>query len=233
MSAKLSIVSEEKMDANTNNDERRAELARARDTHRSSLERLYEALDDPNVFMPLTTAKLRIYQERINRHFENFEQADAEYRDSCILITDQALVEVERHFMAVMSRINNRLDELTNHKQISDEPINSEQANIEQINTQVVTNLPGAAMLAFIRVETAREPQIGKFDGNPADWPAFRDIFMAEVHNKALDPVTKLLYLQGACVDKAARHWVHGSQRATIMRLLGRLCEMCTKITIM
>lgn len=55
-----------------------------------------------------------------------------------------------------------------------------------------------------IRVEQARPPQIGTFSGNPADWPAFRDLFIAEVHNKDFEPVTKLLYLQKACIERAA-----------------------------
>lgn len=128
-----------------------------------------------------------------------FEQADAEYRSNCVIVTNQVLIEVEQRFMAVLSRINSRLNEQHNDEQVSDEPTNYAQGSIEPINTQNMIVPQG-----FIRVETAPEPQIGKFDGNPADWPAFRDIFMAEVHNKTMDPVTKLLYLQGACIDKAA-----------------------------
>lgn len=60
MSAKLSIVLEgTKMDANLNNIERRAELAQARNHHQSSLERLYETLDDQEEFLRLTIAELR------------------------------------------------------------------------------------------------------------------------------------------------------------------------------
>lgn len=61
-----------------------------------------------------------------------------------------------------------------------------------------------------IRVETARAPEPGEFNGNPCDWPAFRDRFRAEVHNKDFDEVTKLLYLQKACVGSAKStlgHW--------------------------
>lgn len=53
-------------------------------------------------------------------------------------------------------------------------------------------------------VEATQPPKISKFDGNPANWPAFRDLFLAEVHNKEIDPVMKLLYLQESCVGKAA-----------------------------
>lgn len=54
-----------------------------------------------------------------------------------------------------------------------------------------------------IRVETARAPEPGEFDGKPESWPAFRDRFKAEVHDRELDDVTKLLYLQKACVVRA------------------------------
>lgn len=55
-----------------------------------------------------------------------------------------------------------------------------------------------------IRVEQAHRPQIGKFDGTMADWPAFRDLFIAEVHDRPIDPVRKLLLLKDACTGKAA-----------------------------
>lgn len=68
------------------------------------------------------------------------------------------------------------------------------------------TLLEGEGRLpSVIRVETARLPQPGTFDGTSAKWPAFRDLFVAEVHSTDLDPVTKLIYLQQACIGKAER----------------------------
>lgn len=96
--------------------------------------------------------------------------------------------------MAAMSRIKDKINEQSSTEQLSNEQDSSSSMMVaaKNQNTRV------------IRVETAREPQIGKFNGDPADWPAFRDLFLAEVHNKSFDPVTKLLYLQAACVGKAA-----------------------------
>lgn len=55
-----------------------------------------------------------------------------------------------------------------------------------------------------IKVVTQRSPEVGTFDGNPSNWPAFRDLFVAEVHSKAeMDDVTKLIYLQRACIHQA------------------------------
>lgn len=64
---------------------------------------------------------------------------------------------------------------------------------------QTVTSNAG-----MIRVETARPPEPGEFDGRFVNWPAFRDRFRAEVHNRDFDDVTKLMYLQKACVSHAA-----------------------------
>lgn len=67
--------------------------------------------------------------------------------------------------------------------------------------TKNAAALPAAGQV--LRLETLRQPEIGEFDGSPAAWPAFRDLFKAEVHERELNSVTKLLYLQKACVGKA------------------------------
>lgn len=55
-----------------------------------------------------------------------------------------------------------------------------------------------------IRVETQRVPELLEFDGNPLNWPAFRDRFAAEVHDRDhIEPVMKLMYLQKMCVGEA------------------------------
>lgn len=56
----------------------------------------------------------------------------------------------------------------------------------------------------IIRLETARPPEPIEFDGNPANWLAFHDRFVAEVHNNdQLDGVMKLIYLQKMCIADA------------------------------
>lgn len=54
-----------------------------------------------------------------------------------------------------------------------------------------------------IRVEQARTPNPGVFNGDPADWPNFRSRFHAEVHTRQFDDATKLMYLLSACVGSA------------------------------
>lgn len=100
--------------------------------------------------------------------------------------------------MGALARIRGRIRELEGKEQCSG-------------NVQPLRDISGDADMAMqqqlppiIRVETTRPPQIGKFSGSPAEWPAFRDLFMAEVDRKDFEPVTKLRYLQEACVGKAA-----------------------------
>lgn len=45
---------------------------------------------------------------------------------------------------------------------------------------------------------------LGKFDGTHADWPAFRDLFVALVDSRNYTNLQKLLFLKEACVGAAA-----------------------------
>lgn len=79
-------------------------------------------------------------------------------------------------------------------------------AKLDKIVVAQPEALDSASVLGggVIRVETARQPEPGEFDGRPANWPAFRDRFKAEVHDRPqLDNVTKLIYLQKACIRSA------------------------------
>lgn len=56
----------------------------------------------------------------------------------------------------------------------------------------------------IIRMEAPRRPELLPFDGNPLSWPAFRDRFTAEVHNRDhIDDVMKLIHLQKMCIGEA------------------------------
>lgn len=91
-----------------------------------------------------------------------FESAHALYRQVCILASDTIYVDIETRFMHVVSSIEDRLNELCR----------PEPSRI--LRSEVAANLTmNAQGQTVIRVETARKPQIGKFNGSPADWPAF------------------------------------------------------------
>lgn len=65
--------------------------------------------------------------------------------------------------------------------------------------------VPRAIPDNVIRFINKREPRLGKFNGDPHAWPAFRDVFLAEVHNRGdLEAVTKLSFLKTACIGKAS-----------------------------
>lgn len=75
---------------------------------------------------------------------------------------------------------------------------------IERKQAGTQSGLNDSFSQGIIRVETARRPEPGKFDGDPSKWLAFRDRFIAEVDQKEqIDEVTKLIYLQEACTDRA------------------------------
>lgn len=137
----------------------------------------------------LSLEELRMRQERLKHYFHKFEEADTIYRNQCILVTNFIFIDVENRYMNVMAKIQAKLkDEISMHSCSSSTPTGHE-----------------GRMPSIIKVETTQPPKVGTFDGNPANWPAFRDLFRAEVHNKDIDDVTKLLYLQEACVAKAER----------------------------
>lgn len=166
----------------------RQQLHRLRENAKDQLERMIIDIENDEEFERLSSAELCIRKERIRKHFDNFESADTLYRQLNILATGMLYSRIEERFIRVMSKIGKRMDsnDIEAHQRLSS------------------TGLMNDSMHPVIRVEAARPPQIGKFNGNPADWPAFRDLFRAEVHNRDFEPVTKLLYLQEACIEGAA-----------------------------
>lgn len=72
---------------------------------------------------------------------------------------------------------------------------------------------PQQQQAAVYQLQPAREPHITSFDGAPAKWPLFRELFEAEVvQREDIQPITKLVHLTKACTGKAAEalgHWTH------------------------
>lgn len=169
-----------------------------RSSHIGALDRFFEEILNEEEFEALSNEELEMRQERIRRHFRDMENAHILYKQVCMLASDEIYVDLEQRFMSVMATIARRRKELTSTEQNRYEQ-NCPLEGPANANSTMFAGLP-----QVIRVETARAPEIGTFNGDSADWPAFRDLFVAEVHSKELDPVTKLLYLQKACVDKAA-----------------------------
>jgi hypothetical protein len=159
-------------------------LAVLRKNYRQSVERLlYDILED-EVFIKFSKTALKLREERLSQQFIRYENADALYRQHDLNCTDQEFVRLEGLYLAALERIREKM---------AGSPDNTSNSDLGRSVPQTIT------------VETIQPPQLTQFSGNPADWPAFRDLFRAEVHDKTMDPVKKLLYLQGACIDKAAK----------------------------
>lgn len=146
---------------------------------------------DGNQFMQFNEADLIVRMEELKKHYTKFEQAHTIYRLCVKLSSDVFYTSVTKMYLRLVAKIENRIQELSKEVQSRMQP----QANSTMNNTDQ----------HVVRVETNRRPQIGKFSGKSADWPGFRDVFLAEVDRKDYEPVMKLIYLREACVDKAAR----------------------------
>lgn len=160
-------------------------VAAMRESYQAAIERILEEVLDGDSFQELSIVGLRVRRQRLVSNFEAFENIDILYRQRYPIATDHTYLQLERKMMAALEKI--------------DTQVNHEERNV------VPFAEPAEKSVQIIKVETARRPQLTKFSGSPSEWPAFRDLFLAEVHNKDIDAVQKLLYLQGACTGKASK----------------------------
>lgn len=172
-----------------------------REMHMESLARFVTEVNDAERLNALNVDELFVRQKRMQAHFADMEKAHRCYRQITLLSSDEIYENAEIEFMAAMAKIRGRMREIGS--------IETDRHGQDGLESGIFGPANANSTLApqtqpVIRVETARPPQLGEFDGRPSDWPAFRDNFIAEVHNKDFEPVTKLRYLQEACKGKAA-----------------------------
>lgn len=169
-----------------------------RETHIECLNRFIVEINDDEQFGALDEDDLAVRKERIEAHFADMERAHRLYRQVCVLASNEVYDCMEINLLNMMSKIRKRFRELrgNEHSSIEDGGFTRGATNA---NSTVAQPFP-----SVIRVETTQPPKIGTFNGDAAAWPAFRDLFIAEVHNRDFEPVAKLLYLQDACIEKAA-----------------------------
>lgn len=191
----------------------REQLRALREVHFEALERFLAEVDNDEAFFDFTAAELGVRRERMQRHFNSMESAHLLYRQCTIMASNDVYVNMEARIMQAFAKLDTRISYLNGierdragqnanmQAEHEAEPLNFANFNQPRVTANSTMNATGHQV---IRVETARRPQLGKFNGSPADWPAFRDLFIAEVHNREYDPVTKLLYLRDACIGKAA-----------------------------
>lgn len=176
----------------------RDHLYSLRETHLGALNMLFEEIEDEERRVVLGRNQLRVRKERLHHHFKGMERAHVLYLQVCLIASNDIYVATERRYMEVVAKIDDRMDEISRT-----ELAQLNQSGFQRGEASAISSIFPAGQ-QVIRVETARPPQVGTFNGDPADWPAFRDLFLAEVHSKDLEPVNKLLLLQAACIDKAA-----------------------------
>lgn len=165
----------------------RDHLYTLREVHLDALNRFQEEIDDEEQFYQFTVGGMKARLERMKAHMERMEKAHILYRQCTLVSSDLVYIDAEKMYLRLVAKLETRIQEL----EFERHPPRAN-STMNQIDHSV------------IRLEQMRKPQIGKFNGTPSDWPAFRDLFLAEVHNRHFDPVTKLLYLREACVDSAA-----------------------------
>lgn len=168
--------------------EGRDALYNEREERIETLERVYDELADDEVVQMFSREEVKIRQQRLQKHFDEFERAHLALRRTCLVSTNGIYVQMEHRFIQIMSKLEARIQE----------SVCSDQRN------NLLSSTPNEIAPSVITVVTPRTPQVGTFNGNPADWPAFRDLFLAEVHSKDFDAVTKLIYLKQACTEGAA-----------------------------
>lgn len=139
--------------------------------------------------------QLRILDTAFTQYQTHFFQARAMQADGFLLTTTELLDQVQEMYNGLRLMVMERMT-----------PANPV-ANSTAAHVQIHPNMSIPNMLegGRIRIETCRPPEVGTFDGNPAEWPAFRDLFRAEVDERDIEPVTKLIYLQKACKGRAKK----------------------------
>lgn len=184
--------SEEKVSAETDSpfQNERNQLYNLREIHLNALENCFEFIFG-RILEAMPVEVLLMQKKRIRSHFDEMAKAHMLYRAITLVSSDKIYVNTEKKFIAAIFRLNRRLKELS-----SEEPDGFNYSSIQENSTIMGEQI--------IKMETIRPPQVGKFNGSPEDWPAFSDLFIAEVHSRNFDNITKLLCLRDACINEAA-----------------------------
>lgn len=163
-------------------------LNRERVNLMTDLARLFTELLDEEAVQHLKNEDLLMRKDRIERYFQEFERIDREYRRQNPDTSHNDFIKVEEIYMKVMASIMSRT------KAIGGQDTMLSSTLIERVD----------GMPATFRVEMPQPPKVGTFTGKQADWPEFRDKFLAQVHHKdSIHPVDKMTYLQEACQGDA------------------------------
>lgn len=182
----------------------RDRLYELREAHLQALYHEFEMINDDDRFYALSLADLETCQTRMQETFKAMEEAHHQYRQRAMLASNEILESVQADLLSALTKMQPRIQVLTSTSQNATQSPHAHTTFGQFAASAAANSTMNPDGQAVIRVEQPHRPQIGKFNGSMADWPAFRDLFLAEVHNRPLDPVRKLLLLKDACVGKAA-----------------------------
>lgn len=96
--------SEDDLDSEGSQDEV-AQLAVLRSNAQDALERIWREIMDDESFQELSTTGLKIREERLHRHFTQFENADVLYRRIKVDCTDALYNQLENEYMQALEKI--------------------------------------------------------------------------------------------------------------------------------
>lgn len=181
----------------------RNRLFHLREVYLDALDKNFEEINNDDRFFAFTLAELQERRSSMGRDFREMERIHHLYRQQAMLVTNDILVSMSASLLEAVSKMHLRIQVLAETARSHPDPV-TQHTTFRQFATAVTNNSTINPDGQVIRVEQAHRPQIGKFNGSMADWPAFRDLFVSEVHNRALDPVRKLLLLKDACIGAAA-----------------------------
>lgn len=168
--------------------ERNNGLEMERDELVQDLRRLFTELLDDEVAQTFSAAELSIRQARIERYFSEFESVHRNYRRMFPQSSHNIFIEMETECMNVMAKIMTLLKGMEQRENV--------------VSSTQLERTDGG--LTTFRVELPVAPRVGIFTGAQAEWPEFRDKFLAQVHEKDhISPVDKMTYLQEACQGEA------------------------------
>lgn len=164
------------------------EIIMSRDFFRANLVRHYNETMNEEHFELLNERTLQLKRKLIQKEYDQMK----EYHRKLVCITksrdqqfklNEEMSEIDEKLLEMLTTIDEKCDKETNQEKNK-----------------------GKTETSVIKLVQQRVPEVGTFNGEPSDWPAFRDLFVAEVHDKTdMEPVTKLIYLQKACRDNAKR----------------------------
>lgn len=160
---------------------------RKRYIHVMAMQRTLDAWEDVDSLEALSLPELETQIKHVENEYAAIQRAtskimEEDMSDEQVDVCNTFMAEIESFFLRGVSNARARVQEI------------------------ITANQPAAKIRrkkAAPREQTIREPEVGTFDGNMKAWPAFRDLFMAEVHERDMSHVHKLIYLQKACIGNA------------------------------